>query len=158
MIKKILPYTPVALMLVILITVTVLFNYEKGRNSYILFFPLDTMNGSNAEMRDVYRSSDKDRRLEIFINELILGPVSLKMNSFIPSGTKIRSFIWNDDVLYLDMNKEFIRDTASIPLDYEARISILKRNIQFNFPKIREISLTVEGQVPGSEYFGLSEE
>jgi Sporulation and spore germination len=157
MIKKMAPFFPLIIILILLITVLIMFNFEKGRSSYVLFFPLDSMNGKNAEIREVYRSNDSQHKLEIFISELILGPVALKMNPFIPEGTKIRSFVWRDEKLYLDLNKDFIRESASIPLDYIERIAYLKENIFFNFSQIELITVTVEGQIPGSEFYGLSE-
>lgn len=157
MIKKAVPYLPVSIILILLLTVVILFNYEKGRSSYVLFFPLDSMNGKNAEIREVYRSRDPQHKLEIFVNELILGPVTLKMNPFIPEGTKIRSFIWRGEKLYLDLNKDFIRESSSIPLNYEEKINYLKENILFNFTQIKDITVTVEGQIPGSDFYALSE-
>ncbi|MBF9017660.1 MULTISPECIES: GerMN domain-containing protein [unclassified Oceanispirochaeta] len=157
MIKKAVPFIPVSIILILLLTVVILFNNENGRSSYVLFFPLDSMKGKNAEIREVYRSKDSHHRLDIFINELILGPVALKVNPFIPEGTKIRSFIWRDELLYLDLNKDFIRESASIPLDYMEKIVYLKENIFFNFPQIKDITITVEGQIPGSEFYALSE-
>lgn len=151
------PFFPLILILILLFSVLIMFNFEKGRSTYVLFFPLDSMNGKNAEIREVYRSNDSQHRLEIFIKEIILGPVALKMYPFIPEGTKIRSFVWRNEKLYLDLNKDFIRETASIPLDYIERIDFLKENILFNFPQIEEITVTVEGQIPGSEFYGLSE-
>lgn len=151
------PLFPLLIIIILLLTVLVMFNFEKGRSSYVLFFPLDSNNGKNAEIREVYRSNDSQHRFEIFINELILGPVALKMNPFIPEGTKIRSFVWRDEKLYLDLNKGFIEESASIPLDYIEKIAYLKENIFFNFPQIKVITVTVEGQIPGSEFYGLSE-
>ncbi|QEN07506.1 hypothetical protein EXM22_05695 [Oceanispirochaeta crateris] len=157
MIKKILPFVPVALIFLFLITVLILFNLEKGRNSHVLFFPLDGMNGKNAEIRNIYRSSDPKHRIDLFISELILGPVELELNSFMPEGTKIKASIWSGNSLYLDFNKDFILDTPRIPLSYTEKIDYLQRNIKFNFPHIKEIVVTVEGQIPGSEFYYDSE-
>ncbi len=156
MIKKIVPFVPVSLILVLLFTVLVLFNVGFGRSRYILFFPLDSMNGMNAEVRDVYRASSADKRLEIFLNELILGPVALRMNPFIPQGTKVRSFIHSGEKLYLDLDRGFLNESQRIFLDHEEQIELLTRNIQFNFPGIKEITVTVEGQIPGSDYYATS--
>lgn len=156
MIKKIIPFVPVSLILVLLLTVITLFNFEFGRSRYILFFPLDSMTGRNAEIRDVYRANDADKKLEIFINELILGPVALRMNPFIPQGTNIRSFIQSGDRLYLDMDRGFIRESQRVSLTFDEKVELLVKNIQFNFPGIKEVVVTVEGQIPGSDFFSIS--
>lgn len=157
MIKKIVPFIPLTLILILLITVTFLFHMEKGRTQHILFFPLDSMNGNNAEIRNIYRSAESSRRLDLFIQEMILGPVELKMNPFIPAGTKLKASIWKGNTLYLDFNKDFILNSQQIPFSYTEKIEYLNENIKFNFPQIKEIIVSIEGQIPGSTFYIESE-
>ena len=158
MIKRFLPYTPAALILISLLTVILLLNLDRGRNSYILFFPLDSQTGRDAEIRMIHRHRGEDYRLKRFISELILGPVELKLNPFIPAETKLKSMIHDSQTLYLDFNRHFLDVSGGIPLNYEEKIEFVKENILFNFSGIKEIFITVEGQVPGSEYFFISDE
>ena len=158
MIKRFLPYTPAVLILLSLITVTLLLNLNFGRNSYVMFFPLDSQSGKNAEIRMVHRHREENFRIKRFISELILGPVELKLNPFIPAGTKLNSMIRSDQTLYLDFNRHFIDESARIPLNYEEKMRFLEENIYFNFSSIKEIVITVEGQVPGSDFYHQSED
>ena len=158
MIKRFLPYTPAVLILISLLTVIFLLNLDRGRNSYVMFFPLDSQSGGNAEIRTIHRHRTENIRMERFISELILGPVELELNPFIPEGTKLNTLIHSDQTLYLDFNRHFIDESARIALNYNERMDYLNRNIHFNFPGIKEIVITVEGQVPGAEFFFLSEE
>jgi len=157
MIKKVIPFVPTALMAVLFITVLVMFNFEKGRTQYVLFFPLDTMKGENAEIRNIYRSSETQHKMSLFVHELMLGPEILQMNPFIPSGTKLKSLILKGNSLYLDFNKDFIKDIPVTPIGYKEKINYIRQNISFNFPHIKEIVVTVEGQIPGSAFYSQSE-
>jgi hypothetical protein len=158
MMKRLLPYAPAALILLSLLSVILLLNLNHGRNSYVMFFPLDSRSGKNAEIRMVHRRRGEDLRIKRFVSELILGPVELELNPFIPVGTKMKSMVRSGQTLYLDFNRFFIDESARIPLSYDEKMGFLRENILFNFPAIKEIVVTVEGQVPGSEFFFLSEE
>jgi len=157
MIKKMIPFAPAALMAVLFLTVLVLFNFENGRNQYVLFFPLDSMKGKNAEIRNIFRSSDASHKMDLFVHELLLGPEVLQMNPFIPSGTKLKASIIKDDTLYLDFNKDFINEIPGMPISYAEKINYIQENVRFNFPQIKEIVVTVEGQIPGSGFYSQSE-
>ncbi len=157
MIKKLIPFAPAALAAVFFLTVLTLFNFEKGRTQYVLFFPLDSMKGKNAEIRNIYRASDGSHRMDLFVRELLLGPEVLQMNPFIPPGTKLKASIIKGDTLYLDFNKDFIKDIPGTPVNYEEKNNYIRENIRFNFPQIKEIVITVEGQIPGSGFYSPSE-
>ncbi len=158
MIKRFLPFIPAVLILISLLSVILMLNLNRGRNSYVMFFPLDSQNGRNAEIRMIHRHRSEEYRLQRFISELILGPVKLELNPFIPVETKLNAMIRSEQTLYLDFNRHFIDESPRIPLSYEEKIEYMKENILFNFPGIKEIVITVEGQVPGAEFFFLSEE
>lgn len=158
MMKRFLPYAPVALILLSLLSVILLLNLNHGRNSYVMFFPLDSQSGKNAEIRMVHRLRGEELRIRRFVSELILGPVELKLNPFIPVGTKMKSMVHSGQTLYIDFNRHFTDESARIPLNPDEKMGYLRENIFFNFPGIKEIVVTVEGQVPGSDFFYLSDE
>ena len=108
------------------------------KNTLILDFEKNIV-----EIRRVKK--DKVRtNIQIFVDELILGPTIQRAMPIFPLGTKVKSCFERNKVLYLDISEEAFHNFSDYSTINEKMI-ILKKNIMKNFKNIKNIELYIEG-------------
>ncbi len=88
--------------------------------------------------------------VELLLNELILGPTDHEHERILPKDIRVKSIIERDFVVFVDLSKEILFSRTDIDLD--EMIESIGNTLFFNFPRIREIHVFVEGQIPGKRY------
>jgi hypothetical protein len=87
--------------------------------------------------------------LEELVNGVILGPVSHDSARLLPRDTTVRALFLRGRVMYLDLSAEAVlTGNDDYPLRGEAALEALRKTIRFNFPRVREVFLLVDGQIP----------
>jgi hypothetical protein len=119
----------------------------------ILFFPTETTNQLVGEMRKIFHLKDVEESMRKLIQEMILGPIELKLGRALPKTTKIRSILVRDKKLFLDFSYDIIFSDSAIALSFQEMIQAVKKTITFNFPWIEDIVVFVEGQQPETEHY-----
>jgi hypothetical protein len=145
----------VALFLAILAAVLVLTLPSQRGDRYNMAFP-DTAGGSNHhEWRVLSPEDNMDSRVRLIVEELLLGPMELGAIPFFPGGTEIRSIVVNDGnrTVYIDFSSEIIVHDQSENIGFEEVMDLLEYNLFRNFPRLEQIIVTVEGQLPGVPRF-----
>jgi hypothetical protein len=107
------------------------------------FFTYDN-NSSVIEDRMLRKTQTDESDIKIYIEELILGPVSLDYAPLVSSGTKLNSFMYRDGTVYADFTKE-----AALPVNsgrplFDCFLA-LNQGIRRNFSQVKDVKLFVGG-------------
>jgi len=121
----------------------------------LLFFP-DTAGGErHAERHYVPRRSAQVDQIQIFIEELQLGPVQLGSVPFIPDTAELRSLVLDEEgVLYIDFTPNIMFDEQDSERNFSDLEELLTENLHHNFPSLESSVVLVGGQVPDAPSFG----
>ncbi len=155
MVKKVLRFLPASLILLFFITAAVMANTGFISQRQVFLFPLDNGKGINAEMRLISKYRDKENRIVHTVRELLLGPSVLEFERVVPAGTKIQSYILDGNTLYLDFSEAFFDQESGLTLPFKERIELVKKTVFLNYRFIRDIVITINGQIPESPFFSL---
>jgi hypothetical protein len=105
-----------------------------------------------VEDRIIPKSSSKELDIERYVGTALLGPVSLDLAPLFTPGTKLRSLLYRDGVLYADLS-----EIAALPIrgnrDVVQCLETLERGIRRNFPYISEVALFIDGNQINFENF-----
>jgi hypothetical protein len=130
---------------------------SPGRVRRVLFFPSTTTREAPgkparlvAESRLLPRHRDTDRDARELVEAVLLGPARHGEASLFPPQTTVRTLVARRGVLYVDLSMQAAIPDPVAPVALEDAAAALKRAVRFNFPGIREVAFTVDGQVPRS--------
>ena len=155
MVKKVLRFLPVPLIVLFFITAVIMANTGFVSQRQVFLFPLDNNKGINAELRLITKYNDKEERIVHTVRELLLGPSILEFERVVPAGTKIQSQILDGNKLYLDFSEAFFDQESGLTLPFQERVALVERNIHLNYRFIKDVVITINGQIPESPFFSL---
>jgi len=145
------PRTAILLILLVifLISLTIYITSNLHKAGRIFFFP-DYQSGKIiGEARRIPRIPfDRERNMEIFVKELLLGPMSMSFAPVFSTGNKLEKILYRNKIVYLDLNFMTLLPDKKAVQDFRDSILLLEKNIKFNFPHVRELVITVLGQKP----------
>jgi spore germination protein GerM len=135
------------LRLAYLLTITVFAFVELGRSGFSRrtyeFFTYET-HRSVVEERMIHKTVSMERNIKAYVEELVLGPVSVDFAPLLPIGTQLRSFMYRDNVVYADFSRE-----AAFPVQGGAPLFdgflALNQGIRRNFPSVTDVKLFING-------------
>jgi hypothetical protein len=90
------------------------------------------------------KSASLELDMEQYVAEFLLRPVSLDLAPLFTKGTKVRSLLYRDEVIYVDLS-----ESAALPVqgsrDVLQCLGALDRGLKRNFPQISEVKLFING-------------
>jgi spore germination protein GerM len=116
-------------------------NYRGAR--YHFYFESTDTDGYEMEVRQLPSVKGRDK-IELFTEELLLGPSIQRAKRVFPVGTHALFCFEQNKILYLNLSKEALydfSDSASIARN----LKVIEKNIKTNFPAVREIEFFIEG-------------
>ena len=125
--------------------------YYRHQNVYTertLFFVEPVSKAVVMEHRLIAEKHDLELNVELLIKDELLGPSLLVRDSVFPKGTRLNHILFRDDILYADLSIEAMFPSAHSGLNFKDSIQILEKTISFNFPKIENIVVTIDGSIP----------
>jgi len=123
----------------------------------VLWFPDATASSVQAEWRFVPDRDSPQESIRVFVEELLLGPVRLGSVVFVQPGTKVQSVVLDEQKrLFVDLAGENFVSLDETGRSVEEVIQLLQQNLMHNFRFLREVQITVDGQVPGAPFFRTS--
>ncbi len=134
-------------MISLLLTVSLLIFFIVGNNSdrRVLFFP--GREDYSGEVRMVPHKNSSEDSIQVFVKELILGPYSIDHFRIIPPKTKLQSLLLrNRTKLYIDFSSDFIVFNDDFRMVPSEMTVLIKKNLKYNFPFLKEITFYVDGQ------------
>ena len=116
-------------------------NYRGAR--YHFYFESTDTDGYEMEVRQLPSVKGREK-IELFTEELLLGPSIQRAKRVFPVGTHALFCFEQNKTLYLNLSKEALydfSDSASIARN----LKVIEKNIKTNFPAVREIEFFIEG-------------
>ena len=149
------PLTPVAALILCLLLSAAAAALWGGRTyQAVFYYPVDNSTAVDAERRPVVRKSERHEDIRTFLEEWHSGPVTLAYGRPLVGRRPFRNVLVDGRTLYVDIRHEAFEepDTGQFR-DPSATEELIRLNVMRNFPRIEEVRLTVDGQVPGSSYY-----
>ena len=138
------------LLAIVGLVVSAIYIYKKN-NFYTertLFFVEPVSQAVVMEHRLIAEKHDLELNLELLIKDELLGSSLLVRDSVFPAGTKLNHIMLRDDILYVDLSSEAIYPSAHSGLNFRDSIRILEKTVNFNFPEIKNMVVTIDGSIP----------
>jgi len=129
-----------------------LYSISKDWIKRVLFFPDLKTHKIVGEVRYLPDMGTERANIELLVNDLFLGPSNYGKNANVmPSKTRLEACIIADGIVLLDFSKEiFILDRHMV-LQPKEMLQAVANSILFNFPGIKKIFVSIQGQ-PLSDY------
>ncbi|OQX29494.1 MAG: hypothetical protein B0D92_03465 [Spirochaeta sp. LUC14_002_19_P3] len=154
------PLLPAAVIVLVFIVSIVIYTSSRplfeGR---VFFYPANSGLKTGAEKRGIPARQEFSDQIEVFLQELFLGPVKLELSRIVPLGTKLRHTVPRGRDVYIDLSNAMLETDKSLTVSFDTSLSIIKKNLKYNFPRLKKIIFTIEGREVGSrtDYFENSE-
>ena len=130
-----------------LIVLSIFAFIEMGRSGLsrrtFEFFAYDN-NRSVVEDRMLQKTSSIENDIKSYVQELILGPVSLDYAPLVTKGTKLRSFMYRNNTVYADFSKEAVLPVQGGKPLFDSFLT-LNQGIRRNFGDVSDVKLFVNG-------------
>ncbi|SEG10335.1 Sporulation and spore germination [Caloramator fervidus] len=114
---------------------------KKQLVNIILYYP-DASNKLKAEERKTFLNASLERTI---IEELIKGPKTLGYKNPFPKGTKLISVSKKDDLIIVNLSKEFIKNHPGGKVNEELTVFSLVNSLT-EIPGIRKVLIRVNGK------------
>lgn len=134
----------------LLIAVGFFLLWPPDRVARTLFFPGTTEASLTGERRFLPRTRDRERSVELVVEDLLLGPARISHSRALPRATRVASLILDDDVMYLDLTDAAMFETAEVHVDVPTGIDAIRTTALYNFRFLEEAVITIDGEVPFS--------
>jgi hypothetical protein len=143
--KRLIKLITLLIGIVIVITVAV-FLSVAGRpgDRRVFYFPSYDDDKLHGEVRFLPVDSVQGS-VNLFVDELLLGPLTDRYRILFSQGTHVRSCIQTGHTLYLDLSEEALFNISPAPPIYTA-VDILERNIKKNFSSINTVEIFIAGK------------
>lgn len=124
-----------------------------SREKRMVFF-LEYQKGTIAgEVRSIPWKSSFEERLLGLVEELLWGPMNPRFQRVFPLGSKVQSILFRNGNLYVDLSPDVLFASEDIRVGWDERFRILRKTLNYNYPRFKQIFLTVNGQLPGNPPF-----
>ncbi len=120
----------------------------NGRVERVLYFPRDHGTGLVAEPRFLTRQRGLEGNITELVNSTLLGPSRPDAARLFPRGATVRAAMLRGHTLYLDLTSRVLDTDPEVPLAVPNAVDVLGKSIRLNFPRVREIDLYIDGQIP----------
>ncbi len=137
-----------ALVFIFLLSLALFLLLGNGNVVRVLFFPSETGSRLVAEQRFVPRARGLEKQVAALVDDVLLGPMSPDALRLFPRGVTVNAVLLRGRTLFLDLSSRLLAEDPEIPLHGKPALDALKRSIRFNFPRLREIVITIDGQPP----------
>ena len=137
----------VAFFLITLIFITV---GADTRVERVLFFPDEDGQQLHGELRRLPEREETVGNLELYIKELLLGPVSIDLYRLFPEEVNIESLLVDEGILYLGFSENLITMAETVPMSLSGIIEGVEEAVVFNFPEIEEVKTVIGGEPAGN--------
>lgn len=121
------------------------FIWGNEKEEQVLFFPEFRSGGARGEARILPRKDAREQEIELLVKEILLGPFDINYTPVAPADTRIRSLLLRKDTLYIDFSVDIVFKEASTSLSLEESLEYISRTIQFNFPGVKKIVYSING-------------
>jgi len=136
------------LVFALLLSVAFYLLMPPDRISRTLYFPGNTDAELSGEMRLVPRTSNRERAIELVVEEVLLGPSLITHGRLFPRESEANAVILNGDTVYVDLDDRSIVDSSDVRVTTVQSIDALRYTLLHNFRFLESVVVTVDGNVP----------
>ena len=136
----------------LLILSLTLYFVTKPWHPRVLFFPEQTTGKLVGERRFLPPRRGLTSQIELYVQELILGPADPLLTRIVSRDVHLLSVIARDGKVYVSLSRAIIQTRPDSPLTFDQTLQAIANGVLFNFPAVRELHLLVAGQIPGEQY------
>ncbi len=130
------------------VSLLLFFVLGNARASRVLFFPGPGQGRLVAEERLLPRHGSLEANVEETAEAVLLGPARSDAQRLFPRGGRVVSVFLIGRTIVLDLSPQILADDPELPVRGRAALDALERTVRFNFPRLREVDLYVDGQRP----------
>jgi len=112
----------------------------------VLFFPDEEGSQLLGELRRLPVREELDGNIELFIDELILGPGEIDLYRLFPEEVKLESLLLDGNKLYLGFSENLVTTAQTVPLSLNGIITAAADAVVFNFPEVKEVKTAIGGE------------
>lgn len=134
--------------LVLVFSLVMFLTQENRLSRIVLFFPQEKSFTLAGEERSVYLTGNLEKDIETVTSEALLGPVRPTNLLIFPPGGIVKTVVARKGGVYIDLSKEIVIPGKELALDRKASFDVLKKDLQFNFPGIKPVIFTINGEEP----------
>lgn len=133
------------LLFLLLSALLIFFIADNNLVRRVIFFP--GREAYSGEIRRVPRQKTLEDDIELFVNELILGPYNIDHLRIIPEETRLQNLLLrNRSLLFIDFSAHLIVSENELSIVPTDMIEIIRKNLRYNFPILEKITISVDGQ------------
>jgi spore germination protein GerM len=113
-----------------------------ARRTFVFY---SVLSGSvTVEDRMLHRAGDRETDMGRYVEEVLLGPVSPGLSPLFPLETRLRSLLYRDGVVYVNLS-----GPGALPVSKGEEVFrnflVLNQGIRRNFSYVKDVRLFVEG-------------
>jgi hypothetical protein len=105
-----------------------------------------------VEDRMVARTGSRENDMRRYVEEALLGPVSLDSAPLFPRGTRLASLLYRDGVVYADLSESAALPAPEGPGVFAA-LHTLRGGVKRNFSYVKDVRLFIAGHEAYPEKF-----
>lgn len=135
------------------IALALYFIFPPRQSQRVLFFPENITGKTHGESRLVPRESSREADITEVIDEMLLGPMTLRDLPLAPHDTRLDFLMLRGDTVYMDFSPELVTGSDTVQESVNRILQITRHTIFYNFPYVRHVSITIGGQLPNAPYF-----
>ncbi len=114
----------------------------------VFLFPGVVNSAVQGETRLVPRVYGRENRIRTAVDEILLGPISVERSPLFPPESRLRSLLYRHGKVYIDFDASIFLDNENLVLNFEKALDVFRESLLLNFPYIKLIQITVNGQIP----------
>ncbi|MDR1212434.1 MAG: hypothetical protein LBK40_09415 [Spirochaetaceae bacterium] len=126
--------------------------FGKARRSFVFYTTRE--NEAVVENRMLARSGSRELGIRRYVEEAVLGPVSLELSPLLTAETVLESFLFRDGVVYANFSALAALPPLAEKADLYHNLLTLKEGILRNFPFVRDVRFFIAGNEAFSDKFG----
>ena len=142
-----------AFVLVFLIALVFFLVEGRTRINGLIFFPEPARRGISGEPRRVYRQKTMEDNVQLLVREMLLGPMDIRHTNIFPQNTRLKSVLVRGSAVYIDFSPEILFLDAHTYLSFDELLAAIRQTVLFNFRKLTDVIITINGQEPGHPSF-----
>ena len=135
-------------LLVICLSAVQYFYCKDKLERRVLFFPTVSSAGLVGEERLIPLKKGEDA-IHLLLAEIILGPVLPNHVRILPKETRVTSLLWRKDSVYVNFSNNILFTGGEINYSYADILHAVGNSILFNFPRVKNLYIFIDGQIPG---------
>ena len=116
----------------------------------VLFYPRFGTIQLGGEERYLPKRATLEENIELFLKELVLGPIEHGHLRLFPPEVRIESVLSRDRILYVNLSEDALFKEGSVPLNVDEMVQAAGNNVLFNFRNLKEVYIFVDGQIPAN--------